>query len=378
MADVNRIKELLESLRNHPIKSEVRRKTFMDISRYPHYENVVSNILAFFFDDTEEHGMGSLWFDSLLSLRRIDANESNISVQREYLTAKGNRIDLLIESDNYAVCIENKIYADLSNDLQDYMDTVSNRYADKGKDIVLFVLSPKLLPKYPLYESFVNVTYPELFDAVKIRIGNYLDKCDNTWLLYMKDFMATIEALCGGALVNTEFENLFKNYYQEINNIEAMKNTYIKSMKENAYIVNEALKENSSKIICPETMSVNCWNNPYEGKSETRVSNVIDIYLDPDKKRCLTVETSRDCWGWHISLMARSRTGDIVTSLLHGEKFQEQRHPAQDETASLDKPFYDSQHIIRNIDGQISAEDLANTIISITNDVIAELNAFQN
>lgn len=53
--------------------------------------------------------------------------------------------------------------------------------------------------------------------------------------------MATIEALCGGAMVNTEFENLFKKYYQEINNIEAMKNTYIKSMKENAYIVNEAL-----------------------------------------------------------------------------------------------------------------------------------------
>ena len=56
-----RYKKLFEELRK--IKSgPARRKTFMDISGYPHYENVVSNILSFYFDDSEEHGMKDLWF----------------------------------------------------------------------------------------------------------------------------------------------------------------------------------------------------------------------------------------------------------------------------------------------------------------------------
>jgi len=298
MSDINRVKNLLELVKNNPINIESRRKTFMDVTRYPHYENVVSNLLAFFFDDTEEHGMGSLWLDSLLSLRGIETSEANISVQREYNTAKGNRIDLLIESANYAVCIENKIYAELSNDLKDYMDTFNNLYAGKEQETLFFVLSPKLLPKYPLYETFINVTYPELFDAVKYRIGEYLDSCDNTWLLYMKDFMATVESMCGGNRMNTEFETLFKNYHSEIKHIEELRYNYIKAIKDDAYNVNEALLENVTKIIAPNSMKVGIRNNPYESKAETRVSVVIDIYTD--KKRCLTIETSRDCWGWHF------------------------------------------------------------------------------
>ena len=370
MQDMNRIKELLELVKNNPIKNEVRRKTFMDVTRYPHYENVVSNLLAFFFDDSEEHGMGSLWFDSLLSLRGISASESNIIVKREYYTTKGNRIDLLIESDNYAVCIENKIYADLSNDLQDYMNTVNWLYAGKNQEIVLLVLSPKLLPKYPLYESFVNITYPELFNAVKSRIGRCMDKCDNTWLLYMKDFMATVETICGGNRMNTEYESLFRDYYSEIKSLEELKSNYIKSMKENVCIVNEALLENSSKIIASEGINVVIWNSPHEGKSETRVSVVIDIFADVEKKRCLTVETSLDCWGWHVALMPRSGTKDMLMSILSIDMFHEQKHPAQDRDGTLKKQFYDCQHIVRNIYGHISVENLANEIISVTNDVI--------
>ncbi len=32
-------------------------KTFLGIAKQPHYENVLSNILAFYFDITEEHGL---------------------------------------------------------------------------------------------------------------------------------------------------------------------------------------------------------------------------------------------------------------------------------------------------------------------------------
>ena len=37
-----------------------KEKTFMDISGYPHYENVCSNILAFYFNPLEEHNLNNL------------------------------------------------------------------------------------------------------------------------------------------------------------------------------------------------------------------------------------------------------------------------------------------------------------------------------
>ena len=43
--------EVSEIYKRIPIKE----KTFMDISGYSHYENVCSNILAFYFNTVDEH-----------------------------------------------------------------------------------------------------------------------------------------------------------------------------------------------------------------------------------------------------------------------------------------------------------------------------------
>ena len=43
-----------------------RPQTFMEIGGYPHYENVCSNFLAFFFDPEGPHGLSSLFLDALV------------------------------------------------------------------------------------------------------------------------------------------------------------------------------------------------------------------------------------------------------------------------------------------------------------------------
>ena len=51
-----------------------------DIAGYPRYENVCSNILAFYFDPNNEHGLGKLFYVCLMNL--ISANEVRLdSVQ---------------------------------------------------------------------------------------------------------------------------------------------------------------------------------------------------------------------------------------------------------------------------------------------------------
>lgn len=51
-------KDLLTEFKRLP--PSPREFTFMQVAGYPHYENVCSNILAFYLDPQEEHGLGDL------------------------------------------------------------------------------------------------------------------------------------------------------------------------------------------------------------------------------------------------------------------------------------------------------------------------------
>lgn len=47
-------------LLNFEVLPEVpKTRTFMKVSGYPHYENASTNLLAFYFDPEEEHGLAT-------------------------------------------------------------------------------------------------------------------------------------------------------------------------------------------------------------------------------------------------------------------------------------------------------------------------------
>jgi hypothetical protein len=109
-----RFTELLDEFDRLPPRPK-RLPTLMDIAGYPHYENVCSNILRFFFDPEGAHGLGTLLLDVLARVRGLGIPEralgANVSVEREVITGAPNRIDLLIQFDGYDILIENKIFA---------------------------------------------------------------------------------------------------------------------------------------------------------------------------------------------------------------------------------------------------------------------------
>lgn len=53
----------------------------MDISGYPHYENVCSNILAFYFNPLEEHNLNNLVINSFIKV--LISKNYNIEVIKE-------------------------------------------------------------------------------------------------------------------------------------------------------------------------------------------------------------------------------------------------------------------------------------------------------
>lgn len=201
--------KLLLEYRALPERSRTR--TLMEVSGYPHYENVASNILAFFFQPAEEHGLADLLIESFIwTVQGLELEcSAEVTIHREYGTAAGGRLDLLIISDGLVIGIENKIYHHLVNDFSDYGRVIDETGPQEAARLKV-VLTPKAIRQHAGMEKagFVSLTYTQLWTAVRDRLGHRVHAANNKWLNYLIDFMETTTRLSGetdGLTANDEF-----------------------------------------------------------------------------------------------------------------------------------------------------------------------------
>lgn len=176
--------------------------TFMEVAGIGTKELAASNILAFLLDLAAEHGFDNLWFKSLMEAAALSGNRIAAAyeddwirfVERERVTAKGNRIDLLVHGESVLVCIENKILASLYNDLEDYAATITRDAANESVQPIYLVLSIADLSSEVASRGFTSVTYRSLFERVRANIKDRGESA-TPWSIFAYDFMRTIENL---------------------------------------------------------------------------------------------------------------------------------------------------------------------------------------
>jgi len=213
-----------------------KEKTFLEISGYPHYENVCSNILAFYINPNEVHELNNIVLEAIIDLSKekdekanLDISLDNIRVYREYVTEKGNRIDIVIQNEEIAIGIENKIMATVYNDLIDYSKTIEQLNTNK----LMILLSLHDENDVATKNGFINITYSELFKKIRNKLDSY-SFLDNKWYIYLLDFMKNLEE------------------YEEEKNMETELNEWIKEHKNDIDKFNEIMniaKKNISKKI---------------------------------------------------------------------------------------------------------------------------------
>jgi hypothetical protein len=165
--------------------------TFLEISGYPDYENVCSNIYQFFLLE-QHHGFGNLFLSALDDcVENQDLTMDDYRVLREVTTDKGGRIDILLEQVDTdekvskAILIENKIFHTLDNDLNDYLD--SYKHID---DRFLIVLT---LKETKVNEPFINITHQQWIRNIQRRLGDSLITSNLKYLALLQDFIQHIQ-----------------------------------------------------------------------------------------------------------------------------------------------------------------------------------------
>ncbi len=215
---LNNYEALLADFRTLPARVG-RPPTFMEIAGYPHYENVCSNILVFFLDPEQPHGLGTLMLDALARVGSIVSTSGegvggNVSIEREVITEAGNRIDILIESDAHAIVIENNIRAGINNPFADYSEYL-DRLAPEDRDHHRLLLT--LSPTEEASEwGFKNFTYTDFVAEIRAMLGQYVAEADTRYLTLLLDFLNTMENLHKETRMNEQFVGFLSERYDEI------------------------------------------------------------------------------------------------------------------------------------------------------------------
>lgn len=297
-ARLQSFEELLDEFRQLPGSVE-RPRTFMEIAGYPHYENACSNILAFFMDPEESHGLGILVLDALTGAGSIAAADEgvggNISIEREVSTDAGNRIDILITSDTHAILIENKILAGVSNPFNDYsayLDRIAN---GRAKHKLLLTL-------YPTGEGsgwgFVNLTHKDFVEEVRSLLGRYVSGADTRHLTIFLDFLNTLENLQKGTRMDREFVKFLAERDVDIKDLFANLKGFRTELREKVEELRTLIDTSQHQTVEVQDL----WRGDTASMADTLYHN---IRIAEDL--LVGIDTRLNPQGWEIQIFARGK-----------------------------------------------------------------------
>lgn len=312
-------KSLLEQFEQLPKKD----RTYFEIAGYSHYENVASNLLAFFLNPNNEHGFKNLILSALLELVFEDSREyTDIKINREVYTIKGGRIDILVETEDYLIGIENKINHSLNNNLEDYGNSLSEWAKPKEQNVYKIILS---LKKEKETFDFVSITYDELFFKVKENIDFYTETVSKKWYFYLLDFIENIEKLKDNNMMFNEIDCFFINNEEKIKSLINERNSFLSKLN---LRVSKLIQEinKPDKCVRQWIYRKNCLVHDFN-----LLGNLIafDLYLSPK--------------GWELQLFGRNKMSQsyvrefLILNNLNYSKNSENKYII--ESFSLDESF---------------------------------------
>ena len=227
-AKIDSYKELINKFKKLDVIT--KELTLFDVGTRGHFENPTTELLSFFLDSKKGHGLGDSFLDGLqevLTEKEILTDLGCLqSVETEVATAKGNRIDLVLETDQVVIVFECKIYHEQNNPFDDYSNYGEQRINDRRKDseqeqkLIKLVLClngeiSNVLKANDLEPNgWYGLSYQDLAQTIEIRLSKaLLENPYNKWGLFAKEFLLHLKELNKmGSINNSEIEFLTENF----------------------------------------------------------------------------------------------------------------------------------------------------------------------
>jgi len=235
-----------------------------------------------------------------------------LSCDREVTTKRGNRIDLVINTDKYLIGIENKIYSGIANDLSDYAAFLNERKEDKELLLVLLSLFDNGKTTMLSEADFRNITYTEYFKYIELLMGRYLQHANNKYLFFLIDFISTIRNLEKGTQMNKELLSFLTD---NIGDVEGFMSEIKKVQDE----MRNKVKALADLIDAEDKTDIK--QNLWRDLNQLADVLVYDIFLKTEDNR-LAVDAVIRPSGWSIELFFRKQSKYDLEKILENNNIE--------------------------------------------------------
>jgi hypothetical protein len=260
MNDFTKIEQLLNVVKSrieahNNFKNQYDKQLAFDFSLFNFFstgENKISQILAYFLDEKQNHGQGNLFLNEFVKQfynKEVDITNS-INICEKPIT-NNRRIDVYIELKGFTIAIENKIWADDQvNQLKDYATFLDNK--TKGNYLLLY-LNP--YGQEPTTKSIDELLKQELKEKGKLQVINYKNdiiNLINNWLIvceaenvtnFLKEFKKHLEIKFLGKNTLNMSKDLRKIIEDNLQEVKELVNEYKEIENEILNKLNEVGKE---------------------------------------------------------------------------------------------------------------------------------------
>jgi len=223
VSNLKRFKALIDKFKQLDIVT--KELTLFDVGARGHFENPTTELLSFFLDTTKAHNLGDCFFKGIKYLLENKNKMATFvgsleNVETEVSTAKGNRIDLLIETKDALIIVECKIYHEQNNPFDDYTSYGMQRIKDNKKedeqDKTLFQIVLCLdgrIDDVIKSNGWYGISYQKLVEAIEPYLSKaLLDNPYNKWGLFAREFLLHLKELDNvGEISEDEIEFLTEN-----------------------------------------------------------------------------------------------------------------------------------------------------------------------
>jgi hypothetical protein len=177
-----------------------------------YYENPLSDLLGFFLDPSEGHGLGDLVLSALADCLP-EPKPFPLTLEsppdREFQTHEGKRIDLVLVGAGWLIVLENKVTHGPDNPFEEYRATIEARadFARKQRHYVI------LAPYAPGVQGWTWVQHAQLINKVESRLGTrFIASGISKWVIFLREFILNLKQQAGASMNDQEFDFVQKNW----------------------------------------------------------------------------------------------------------------------------------------------------------------------
>lgn len=198
---------------------ELNKPNIFKILGVSNYELKHSNFLAWLLDPNESHELGGLFLSRYLTDLLLDERSKGISLLQigniEHRDVEVRRewknIDILIITQDFVVCIENKIWAKESKtQLEKYKEIIDENFPTLKK---IFVFLTPYGDEASINEVYINSDYSTIIEILETIVENRRRMMSISVLQYIEDYLSILKQyLMGNDNTNKWAVELYKNH----------------------------------------------------------------------------------------------------------------------------------------------------------------------